>query len=51
MNIRCAVYISGYLLLAAASSPARAQIQTVDEALVLSKKTGRPIFALAGSKT
>jgi hypothetical protein len=27
------------------------QLQSVDEALQLSRKTGRPIFAMAGSKT
>ena len=27
------------------------QLQSVDEAVQLSRKTGRPIFAMAGSKT
>jgi hypothetical protein len=28
-----------------------AQLQSVDEAIALSRKTGRPIFAMAGNKT
>jgi hypothetical protein len=28
-----------------------AQLQSVDQALEISKKTGRPIFAMAGNKT
>ena len=28
-----------------------AQMQSVDEALALSRKTGRPVFALAGNRT
>ncbi len=28
-----------------------AQLQSVDDALAISKKTGRPIFAMAGNKT
>jgi hypothetical protein len=32
-------------------SQAGAQLPTIDEALAISQKTGRPIFALAGNKT
>jgi hypothetical protein len=40
-------------LAAVAGNPSSvmAQLQSVDQALELSRKTGRPIFALAGNKT
>ena len=37
--------------LASLPSVAVGQLQSVDEALKISRKTGRPIFAMAGSKT
>lgn len=39
------------IAIVAASATASAQLTSVDEAVALSRKTGRPIFALAGNKT
>jgi hypothetical protein len=33
------------------ASQSHAQLESVDEAVAISRKTGRPIFALAGQKT
>jgi hypothetical protein len=38
-------------VLASLPSVLMAQLQSVDEALAVSKRTGRPIFAMAGNKT
>ena len=52
MVVQCAIR----MLVAAAAvctvpALASAQLKDIDEALSLSRKTGRPIFAMAGNKT
>lgn len=51
--IRCSIFavmISGGLV-GGLPSELWGQVQSVDQAVQLSQATGRPIFALAGSKT
>ena len=49
---RNAVTISAVALAAVAlSAVAEAKVFTIDEAVDISKRTGRPVFAVAGSKT
>lgn len=48
--IRFAMITAGALLLAP-SAAAQIKLPTVDEAIELSGKTGRPIFAMAGQQT
>ena len=38
-------------ILGGAVAHAQSQLPTVDQAIALSQKTGRPIFAMAGQKT
>jgi hypothetical protein len=45
LQVAVAIWISLF------AAEAGAQLQSVDEALAISKKTGRPIFAMAGQKT
>jgi hypothetical protein len=48
--VRLAFSVLGAFL-AAGVVPAQTRLPTVDEAIELSQKTGRPIFAMAGQKT
>ena len=41
----------GLAWIALVSAELRAALLTIDEAIEMSQKTGRPIFAVAGSKT
>ncbi len=43
--------IAGLVMVHATSVFAQTKLPTMDEALKLSEKTGRPIFAMAGQKT
>ena len=53
LMIRCAVLpvVISCGLFCGMPSALWAQVQSVDQAVQLSQATGRPIFALAGSKT
>jgi hypothetical protein len=48
--IRFSLFLVGSFLCAPATF-AQMRLPTVDEALELSAKTGRPVFAMAGQKT
>lgn len=48
---RWAMFVGVILMFALASQIANAQLLTIEEAQKLSKATGRPILAMAGSKT
>lgn len=53
MNFRIAVCVSTLLATCsiAAALPAQEGLPTLDEAMSISQKTGRPILAMAGQKT